>query len=142
MAVVHKNHIQLQKHCILQSLVSMECGHFQIKFGLEMVSLFIIYCIPNTSVLQFCEEMVSISENSIEINNNKNYNNNNKYNKLLQQHNYSNTTTTTTTMTTTTQLHNKNYNNSNNNYNNSNKNYYNKKQQLQQQKKYTSLATH
>ena len=95
LAVVHKNHIQLQKHCILQSLVSMECGHFQIKFGLEMVSLFIIYCIPNTSVFQFCEEMVSISENSIEINNNKNYNNNNKYNKLLQQHNYNNTATTT-----------------------------------------------
>ena len=70
----------------------MECGHFQIKFGLEMVSLFIIYCIPNTSVLQFCEEMVSISENSIEINN---YNNNNKYNKLLQQQNYNNRTTTT-----------------------------------------------
>ena len=48
-----------------------------------MVSLFIIYCIPNTSVLQFCEEMVSIFENSIEINNNNNYNN-------KQQNNYNN----------------------------------------------------
>ena len=65
LAAVHKNHIKLQKNCILQTLASMECGHFQIKFGLEMVSLFIIYCIPNTSVLQFCEEMVSIFENSI-----------------------------------------------------------------------------
>ena len=43
----------------------MECGHFQIKFGLEMVLLFIIYSIPNTSVLQFSEQMVSIFENSI-----------------------------------------------------------------------------
>ena len=43
----------------------VEFGHFQIKFGSEMVSLFVIYCIPNTSVLQFCEEMVSIFENSI-----------------------------------------------------------------------------
>ena len=35
------------------------------KFGLEMVSLFKIYHIPNSSVLQFCEEMVSIFENII-----------------------------------------------------------------------------
>ena len=65
LAVVHRNHIQLQNHCILQTLLTMECGHFQIKFGLDMVSLFIIYCIPNTTLLQFCEEMVSIFENSI-----------------------------------------------------------------------------
>ena len=43
----------------------MECGHIQIKFGSEMVSLFIIHHILNTNVLQFCEEMVSILENSI-----------------------------------------------------------------------------
>ena len=95
----------------------MECGHFQKKFELQMVSLFIIYCIPNTSVLQFHEEMVSIFENSIEINNynNNNYNNNNR-------------TTTTTTMTTTTaktQLQQHSYNNNKNynkinHYNNSN----------------------
>ena len=70
--LVHKNHIKLQKHYILQTLGTMECGHFQIKFGVEMVvSLFIIYHIPNTSVLQFCEEMVSIFENSIKTITNK-----------------------------------------------------------------------
>ena len=49
----------------------MEYGHFQIEFESEMVSLFVIYCIPNTSVLQFCEEMVSILENSIKTLRNK-----------------------------------------------------------------------
>ena len=63
--MVHKNHINLLKHCILQTLGTMDCGHFQIKFGWEMVLLFMIYHIPNTSVFQFCEEMVSIFENSI-----------------------------------------------------------------------------
>ena len=48
-----------------------ECGHFQIKLGSEMISLFVIYCIPNTSVLKFCEEMVSIFENSIKTKRNK-----------------------------------------------------------------------
>ena len=49
----------------------MECGHFQIKSGSEMVLLFVIYHIPNTSVLKFCEEMVSIFENSIKTIRNK-----------------------------------------------------------------------
>ena len=49
----------------------MECGHFQIKFGSEMVSLFVIYHIHNTSVLKSCEEMVSIFENSIKTIRNK-----------------------------------------------------------------------
>ena len=49
----------------------MECGYFQRKFGSEMVSLFIIYHIPSSSVLQFCEEMVSILENSIKTIRNK-----------------------------------------------------------------------
>ena len=49
----------------------MECGHFQIKFESEMVLLFMIYHIPNTSALQFCEEMVSIFENSIKTIRNK-----------------------------------------------------------------------
>ena len=43
----------------------MECGQFQIKFGSDIVSLFVIYHIPSTSVVQFCEELVSILENSI-----------------------------------------------------------------------------
>ena len=41
----------------------MKCGHFQIKFGSEMVSLFGIYHILNTSVLQLYKEMVLIFEN-------------------------------------------------------------------------------
>ena len=53
LVVVQKNHIKLQKHCILQTLGTMECGHFQIKFGSEMVLLFVIYCIPNISALYF-----------------------------------------------------------------------------------------
>ena len=69
--MVYKNHIKLQNHCILQTLKTMECGHFQIKFGSDMVSLFVIYHIPSTSVLQFCEEMVSILENSIKTITNK-----------------------------------------------------------------------
>ena len=71
LVVVHKNHIKLQNYCILQTLGIMECGHFQIKFGSEMVSLFVIYCIPNTSVLKFCEEIVSIFVNSIKTIRNK-----------------------------------------------------------------------
>ena len=71
LVVVHKNHIKLQTYCILQTLGMMECGCFQIKFGSEIVSLFVIYHIPNTSVLQFSEEMLSIFENSIETISNK-----------------------------------------------------------------------
>ena len=69
--MVHKNHIKLQKHCILQTLGMMECSHIQIKFGSEMLSLFVIYCIPNISVLKFCEEMVPIFESSIKAIRNK-----------------------------------------------------------------------
>ena len=65
LAVVHKKHIKLQNHCIMKNLKTMECSQFQIKFRSDIVSLFVIYCIPNTSILQFCEELVSILENSI-----------------------------------------------------------------------------
>ena len=71
LVVVYKNHIKLQKHCILQKLAMMECGHFQMKFRFEMVSRFVIYCIPNTNVLKFCEAMVSIFQNSIKTIRNK-----------------------------------------------------------------------
>ena len=65
LAVVYKKHIKLQNHSIMKNLKTMECGQFQIKFRSDIISLFVIYCIPSTSVLQFCEELVSILENSI-----------------------------------------------------------------------------
>ena len=43
----------------------MECGQFQMKYRSDIISLFVIYHIPSTSVLQFCKELVSILENSI-----------------------------------------------------------------------------
>ena len=49
----------------MKNLKIMECCQFQIKFRSDIISLFVIYCIPSTSVLQFCEELVSILENSI-----------------------------------------------------------------------------
>ena len=65
LAVVHKKDIKLQNHCIMKYLKTMEYSQFQIKFRSEILSLFVIYCILSTSVLQFCEELVSILENSI-----------------------------------------------------------------------------
>ena len=43
----------------------MECGQFQMKYRSDIISLFVIYCIPSTRVSQFCEELLSILENSI-----------------------------------------------------------------------------
>ena len=65
LAVVYKKHIKLQNHSIMKNLKTMECSQFQIKFRSDIISLFVIYHIPSTSVLQFCEELVSILENSI-----------------------------------------------------------------------------
>ena len=65
LALVHKKHIKLPNHCIMKNLKTMECGQFQINFGSDIVSLFVIDRIPSTSVLQFSEELVSILENSI-----------------------------------------------------------------------------
>ena len=58
LAVVHKKHIKLQNLCIMKNLKTMECSQFQIKFRSDIVSLFVIYCIQSTSVLQFCEKLV------------------------------------------------------------------------------------
>ena len=63
--MVYKKHIKLQNHSIMKNLKTMECGQLQIKFRSDIISLFVIYHIPSTSVLQFCEELVSILENSI-----------------------------------------------------------------------------
>ena len=38
---------------------------FQMKYRLDTITLFVIYHIPSTRVSQFCEELVSILENSI-----------------------------------------------------------------------------
>ena len=65
LAVVYKKHIKLQNHSNMKNLKTMECGQFQIKFRSDIISLFVIYHIPSTSVLQFCEELVSILENGI-----------------------------------------------------------------------------
>ena len=43
----------------------MECGQFQMKYRLDIISLFVIYHIPSTRVSQFCEELLSILENRI-----------------------------------------------------------------------------
>ena len=51
LAVVYKKHIKLQNHSIMKNLKTMECGQFQIKFRSDIISLFVTYSIPSTSVL-------------------------------------------------------------------------------------------
>ena len=65
LAVVYKKHIKLQNHSIMKNLKTMECGQFQMKYRSDTISLFVIYHIPSTRVSEFCEEFVSILENSI-----------------------------------------------------------------------------
>ena len=61
LAVIYKKHIKLQNH----NLKTMECDQFQMKYRSDTISLFVIYCIPSTRVSQFCEELLSILDNSI-----------------------------------------------------------------------------
>ena len=65
LAVVYKKHIKLQNHSTMKNLKTMECSQFQMKYRSDTISLFVIYHIPSTRVSQFCEELVSILENSI-----------------------------------------------------------------------------
>ena len=65
LAVIYKKHIKLQNHSTMKNLKTMECGQFQMKYRSDIISLFVIYHIPNTRVSQFCEELLSILENSI-----------------------------------------------------------------------------
>ena len=63
--MVYKKHIKLQNHSTMKNLKTMESSQFQMKYRSDTISLFVIYHIPSTRVSQFCEELVSILENSI-----------------------------------------------------------------------------
>ena len=64
LAVIYKKHIKLQNHSTMKNLKTMECGQFQMNYRSDIIS-FVIYHIPSTRVSQFCEELLSILENSI-----------------------------------------------------------------------------
>ena len=43
----------------------MECSSDKIRLAGETLSLYEIYCIPSTSVLQFCGELITLLEQDI-----------------------------------------------------------------------------
>ena len=57
MALVMKDYIYVLESTEYTVTTSMECAHTNIKVSNTHICLYIIYRIPNTSVLLFCEEL-------------------------------------------------------------------------------------
>ena len=62
LALVMKDYIFVIESMEYTVTTSMECVHTNIKVNNTHIRLYIIYRIPNTSVLLFCEELVQLFE--------------------------------------------------------------------------------
>ena len=65
MAIIHKELVKILVHERNNKATTMEWSSYKIKLAGEMLFLYAIYCIPSTSVLQFCSELTILLEQDI-----------------------------------------------------------------------------
>ena len=65
MAIIHRELVKILVHEQSYEAMTMECSSYKIKLAGETLSLYAIYCIPSTSVLQFCGELTTLLKQDI-----------------------------------------------------------------------------
>ena len=64
-AIIHRKSVKILMHEGNYEATTMKCSSFKIKLAGETLSLYTIYCIPSTSVLQFCGKLTTIPKQDI-----------------------------------------------------------------------------
>ena len=65
MAIIHKESVKILLHEGHYKPMVMQCSSYKIKLAGETLSLYATYCIPSTSVLQFCGKLTTLLEQDI-----------------------------------------------------------------------------
>ena len=64
LALVYKNHIYVT-HKGNYNTETMECSEYLLKTAQLLINLYVIYCMPSTSVLTFCNGLANLTELNI-----------------------------------------------------------------------------
>ena len=64
LALVYKNHINVT-HKGNYNKETMECSEYLLKTAQLLVDLYVIYCMPSTNVLTFCNDLANLTELNI-----------------------------------------------------------------------------
>ena len=64
LALVYKNHINVS-HKGIYNTETMECSEYLLKTAQLLINLYVIYCMPFTSVLTFCNDLANLIELNI-----------------------------------------------------------------------------
>ena len=65
MDIVHRKSVKILVHEGNYEATTMECSSYKIKLADETLSLYAIYHIASTSVLQFCDKLTTLLEQDI-----------------------------------------------------------------------------
>ena len=72
LALVYKNYINIT-HKGNYNTETMECSEYLLKTAQLLINLYVIYCMPSTSVLNFCNDLANLIKLNITKNRGKLY---------------------------------------------------------------------
>ena len=65
MAIIHRELVKILVHEGNYKAMAMECSSYKIILAGDTLSLYAIYCIPSTSVLQLCDTLTKLLEQDV-----------------------------------------------------------------------------